>query len=195
MIHPPHTELALGDYYFSLTKQRTCPRTMREVIPVDSCNPVPTWSTFLCNSCSRPVKCQCVAFLAYLKSRHVVRVTQKVCVITSLEREIRKNLYQVFVWRSFVFQVGLYSRDRVLSTREIVSHGMELLYMYPKHHSKNMFSDRNQRAYCYFCGRWQMSFTIVMNYSIFALSEVDQDNMKLVINTITNMYTCKNHLL
>lgn len=34
-----------------------------------------------------------------------------------------------------------------------------------------------------------------MNYSIFALSEVDQDNMKLVINKITNMYTCKNHLL
>lgn len=111
MIHPPYTEHALSDYYFSLTKQRTCPRTMREVIPVDSCNPVPTWSTFLCNSCSRPVKCQCVAFLAYLKSRHVIRVTQKVCVITSLEREIRKNLYQVFVWRSFGFFKLVYTPE------------------------------------------------------------------------------------
>lgn len=132
VIHLSFTEHALGDYYFSLTNHRTCPRTMREVIPMDSCNPVPTWSTFLCDSCPRPVKChQCMEFLTYIERGHVVHL-YKVCVITSLKREISKKICIKFCMEAYSFPSCMVYTAKSSSTPENVYHLVSIaLYMYP----------------------------------------------------------------
>lgn len=133
VIHLSFTEHALGDYYFSLTNHRTCPRTMREVIPMDSCNPVPTWSTFLCDSCSRPVKChQCMEFWHTLNAATWFICNKKVCVITSLKREISKKNLPSSAWRRIVFQVAWFIQHRVrLLGKMCITWYWIALYMYP----------------------------------------------------------------
>lgn len=45
---------------------------------------------------------------------------KKVCVITSLKREVSKKSVSSSVWRRLVFQVGLHSTDIALSTQSCI---------------------------------------------------------------------------